>query len=121
MTDNNKNLEIEIVDTTPEIEVVEESMVVDEPEVQTVEITEEEINTPLEYSEWQSPEDFEQYVVVSARNIPPIYKDSKNSMRRAFAYMEKLSEEIATGVSQDAPYAELTETNFVSLMLSKKA
>jgi hypothetical protein len=126
-TPNLEDFEIEIVEAsspTEEIEIVEASTnnnslhaeaVVTEDEATFAEVSEEETLTPIEYGEWQSAQDFESYVVASARNLPPIHSDSKNSLRRAFAYLEKLSEEIIDGVEKDAPYAELQEEQLKTL------
>lgn len=105
-----EKFDIEIIDSTNEIEIV------DVP-TSTTEISEEETYTPVEYSEWSTPEDFESYVVASARNVPPVFADSKNSYRRAFAYLERLSEEIVEGVQQDASFANLNEVQLKNLDL----
>lgn len=121
---NTEDFDIEIVEspntTSEDIEIQEKpaDLMVSEAEVsRPVEVSEEETFAPVEYSEWQTPQDFENYVLASARKVPPVFGGSKNSFRRAFAYLEKLSEEIADGVQQDAPYAELNENQLRNLDL----
>lgn len=81
---------------------------------QTTEV-EESDTTPVEYSEWQKPEEFTDYIVASARNMPTTYQGSLNSLRRAFAYLENVQTELISGVEQDAPYAELDEDQLRTL------
>lgn len=109
--------EIEIVDETSQPAVTASLVVAEEEAPKQMEVSEDENFSPIEYSEWESPEDFENYVLASARKIPPVFDGSKNSFRRAFAYLEKLSEEITHGVEQDASYAELSEEQLRNLDL----
>lgn len=120
MSNPQENFEIEIVEVSSpeEIEIVEaypqqsDIIVTEEP---SAEVSEEETLAPIEYGEWQSAQDFENYIVASARNLPPLHGESRNSLRRTFAYLEKLSEELIDGVEKDAPYSELQEAQLNTL------
>ncbi len=110
--------DIEIVEssTNEDVEIVEAGTIIVEEEItQSTQATEEETFKPVEYSEWQSPVDFENYVMATARTAPPIFEGSRNSLRRTFAYYEKLSDEIADGVQQDASFADLNENQLRTL------
>lgn len=118
---NQHNLEqydIEIVESPAviedSIEIIESTEVVEEPSFNQIEVSEDNLST-VEYGEWNSPSDFEQYVIRSARAIPATFEGSKNSLKRAFAYLENLSNEISQGVEQDAPYADLSESQLRTL------
>ena len=124
MNQNTLNdFDIEIIETTDEfvdetsLPVTTASVIVAEEDSPKLEVSEDENFSPIEYSEWESPEDFENYVFASARKVPAVFDGSKNSFKRAFAYLEKLSEEITNGVEQDASYAELNEQQLRSLDL----
>jgi hypothetical protein len=124
MNQNTLNdFDIEIIETTDEfvdetsLPVTIASVIVAEEDSPKLEVSEDENFSPIEYSEWESPEDFENYVFASARKVPAVFDGSKNSFKRAFAYLEKLSEEITNGVEQDASYAELNEQQLRSLDL----
>lgn len=117
--DNNQDFDIEIVELQPEdqIDVIEisedpilETTLVAETELpEMIEVSDDSEDAPIEYSEWQTPEDFEHHVVAALRSVPTVYANSKSSLKRAFAYLEKVSEEILQGLEQDAPYAALSE------------
>lgn len=89
----------------------------DEPEQMVDECDVEIEDQPIEYGEWESPADFELFVVSSARKTPATYENSPNSLRRTLAYLEKISSDIISGVEQDASYAELSESQLRSLDL----
>jgi len=114
----NDDFDIEIVELdSVRTASAEPVFVVEEEQVETIEVGEEVLNEPstLEYGEWQTAEDFTNYIVASARAIPSVFGNSKNSYRRAFSYLEKLAEELLEGVEKDAPYAELSEEQLRTL------
>lgn len=75
----------------------------------TDEITEDEIFSPVVCEAWDSSDDFVKYIAASTRKLPPIYENSKNSLRRTQSYLKKIQAELINGVEQDADYAELSE------------
>lgn len=111
--------DIEIVEyptvTDDQIEIVEASQVVEDSPVESIEVTEDDNQSSVEYTEWSTPDDFEAFVVASARKTPEIFEGSKNSLKRAFHYLENLSEEISNGVAQDAAYSDLSESQLRTL------
>jgi len=117
------DIEIVELESSPEVEIIEATAgllsteTISEQDLpESVEVSETDSAQPtLEIGEWTSSADFENYVVASARQVPKVYPNSKNSFKRAFAYLEKLSEEILDGVSQDAAYAELNEQQLRTL------
>lgn len=114
----NDDFDIEIVELNPSAEAsAEPTFVVEEPQSTSLEVSEDllEIPTTIEYGEWKTAEDFTNYIVASARAIPSVFGGSKNSYRRAFSYLEKLTEELLEGVEKDAPYAELSEEQLRTL------
>jgi len=107
---NPQEFDVEIIESPEDqIEIVEDCMVVEDEPSESIDVSEEENLEPVEYEEWETPEDFEKHIMASARNLPPVYENSKNSLKRAYTYLEKLSEEITDGVQKDAPYSELNE------------
>jgi hypothetical protein len=85
----------------------------DDMEVTTADV--EESNKSVEYAEWSSPEEFQDYILTAARKVPEIFENSPNSLKRAFAYLENLSQELTQGVEQDASYADLSEEQLRTL------
>lgn len=69
----------------------------------------------VDITEWNSSEDFTNYITACARKLPPTYNSSKNSYKRAFAYLEKLSNELLQGIEQDAEFANLSEEQLTTL------
>lgn len=117
MNSNNSNEIIEIIETfEPDIEIIDsdeklvEASVVSEDDLDEISASEEEAYIPVvEYGEWTTPEDFQNYIVASIRNHPPVFDGSLNSVRRAFQYLKNVQAELIEGVEQDAPYADLDE------------
>lgn len=120
MSQNNPNEMIEIIEAfDPEIEIIEgedrlvqasADFLVSEDDIEELAVSEDEAYTPvIEYGEWTTPEDFQNYIVASIRNHPPVFDGSLNSVRRAFSYLKNVQAELIEGVEQDAPYADLDE------------
>ena len=78
-------------------------------------VDESEASDSLEYTEWQKPEEFTEYIVASARKLPPVYEGSPNALRRTQQYLKNVQAELINGVEQDAPYAELSEEQLRTL------
>lgn len=111
-TEFDQESSIEIVYALDETSVVSE----DENGEKSIFVDESETFQPIvEYSEWQTPEDFENYIVASVRELPPTFKGSKNSLRRAFQYLKNIQAELIEGVEQDASYADLNEDQLQTL------
>lgn len=106
--------DIEIIEATASLAISTET-ISEQDLPQSFEVSEVDSEPMAEIGEWQTPADFEAYVVASARRLPQVYANSKNSLKRVFAYLEKLSEDILEGVQQDAAYAELSEQQLRTL------
>jgi hypothetical protein len=102
-----QQFEIEIIEPTNEAEQVE-IIEVQQPIPQIVLEVEECNEAPNQVEMWPSSEDFVDYIENQARLVPAVYQ-SKNSLRRALAYLENLSNELVDGVQQDANFADLTQ------------
>ena len=125
---NTTEFDIEIVEVpTEEIEVVDVTVDKNMPEVAFEVVAEDEapeeivvddneaFEPVVEYGEWKTAEDFHNYIVKSVRSVPPVYEDSKNSLRRAFQHFQNVQKELIDGVEQDAAYADLSEEQLKSL------
>lgn len=116
--------DIEIIENfEPEIEVIEDfkgvtasSEIVSEDDLNEISASEEDAFQPVvEYGEWETPEDFQEYIMASVRSQPPVFGRSVNSYRRAFKYLKNVQAELIDGVEQDAPYADLSEEHLRTL------
>ena len=124
-TTNFQDFEIEIVEDSSivnEDQIYEESFekqanqqIVIEDNSSDLVVEELDDRQAVEISDWNSSEDFTNYIVASARNLPPTYSDSKSSYKRAFAYLEKLSNDLIQGIEQDAEYSNLSQKQLSTL------
>lgn len=124
-TTNFQDFEIEIVEDSSivnEDQIYEESFekqanqqIVIEDNSSDLVVEELDDRQTVEISDWNSSEDFTNYIVASARNLPPTYSDSKSSYKRAFAYLEKLSNDLIQGIEQDAEYSNLSQKQLSTL------
>lgn len=81
-------------------------------------ITDEDTdNTPssIEVSALNSAADFIKYARAASKSIPQYSKVSTNSIRRAFAYIDQLRDELIKTASDDAAYSDLTQQDLQQL------
>jgi len=89
-----------------------------EDDLESEPVTVDESETELvEYTEWQNPQEFTNYIVNASRNLPPTYDGSVNALRRTAKYLKNIQAELISGVEQDAPYADLNEDQLRTLDL----
>ena len=93
------------------------NIVVEDDGQQDTIVEESDLNSPelISIADWSNTNDFTNYIVTSARDIPQTFDGSKNSYKRAFAYLEKLSNEIAQGVEQDSEFSNLNQEQLSTL------
>lgn len=105
--------EIEILDEEPcsEIEVIEEVS----DDGQEFDLAEDKEFEPIVVSDWETPKAFEEYIVASSRQRPQIFKDSRNSLRRAWHYYANLQNELLSGIASDANYGALSKESLTIL------
>lgn len=85
-----------------------EDIIVVEDNAPTPDLVVEEDSEDITIANWTDSNKFFNYIVKAARSIPLIDKNSKNSLRRAASYCDKMKKELIAGIESDAEEGELS-------------